>query len=411
MLRTGDQVGPYTLISRLGKGGFGVVWLAERRTRITTTKVALKIPLDSEVDLDAIKREADLWVQASGHPNVLPIIEANDYDDYIIIASEYAPDGSLEYWLRQHDGQAPSLESAIEMMDGILAGLEHLHSRNIIHRDLKPDNILLQGQTPRLTDFGISRVLKTTSHSLVIAGTPLYMAPEAFAGIRNVRTDIWSMGVIFYQLLASHLPFLGSDLPSIMDAVRTTYPPPLSESIPYSIREIIDCALHKDPAKRFNSSYEMRIAIKQAFNAIQKQPDMPISKKLSDESSPIGNLTTVSVQNDSTVLSTPAYQPPSNEILEDLVNQRMTTTLKVKQAFNFAVASLVLCLFWFISIPLAVIAIVRATKALRIIRENDLGQEYERKAKTATAIAVFTLSITGLFLILWAFKLIGPSQP
>ncbi|MGI8468674.1 MAG: hypothetical protein ACR2N3_09490 [Pyrinomonadaceae bacterium] len=77
MLRSGDEIGPYTLISKLGKGAFGVVWLAERRTQITTTNAAVKIPIDEEISVETIKHEADLWVRASGHPNVLPIIEAN----------------------------------------------------------------------------------------------------------------------------------------------------------------------------------------------------------------------------------------------------------------------------------------------------------------------------------------------
>ena len=171
MLRSGDEIGPYTLINKLGKGAFGVVWLAERRTQITTTTAAIKIPLDEDISIETIKHEADLWVRASGHPNVLPIIEANIYDDQIIIASEYAPDGSLEAWLKKH-GKAPTVETAVEIVAGILAGLQHLHSRNIIHRDLKPANILFQGDTPRLADFGISRVLKSTSQSSNIMGTP-----------------------------------------------------------------------------------------------------------------------------------------------------------------------------------------------------------------------------------------------
>src|SRR5207244_12504617 len=129
MPRAGDQIGPYTLITKLGRGTFGVVWLAERRSRITTTKVALKLPLTDEVDLDAIKREADLWAQASGHPNVLPIIEADVYGEQVVIASEYAPDGSLEAWLEKHGGRAPALEAVLSMTNGILPGLEPLHDK------------------------------------------------------------------------------------------------------------------------------------------------------------------------------------------------------------------------------------------------------------------------------------------
>lgn len=95
MLRAGDKIGPYTLIRELGKGAFGVVWLAEKRTAIATTTFALKLPRQEDVETDSIKREAAVWVHASGHPNVLPIIEADVYDDIIVIASEYAPDGSL----------------------------------------------------------------------------------------------------------------------------------------------------------------------------------------------------------------------------------------------------------------------------------------------------------------------------
>ncbi|MBV9958862.1 MAG: protein kinase, partial [Acidobacteria bacterium] len=152
-----DKIGPYTLISKLGRGAFGVVWLAEKRTAIATTKVAIKIPNDEDVDVETVRQEAALWVHASGHPNVLPIIDADIHDGHVIIVSEYAPDGSLSKWLERHGGRAPTVEAAVELMLGILAGLEHLHKRGIIHRDLKPDNILLQNDTPRLADFGIAR--------------------------------------------------------------------------------------------------------------------------------------------------------------------------------------------------------------------------------------------------------------
>lgn len=258
MMRAGDQIGPYTLVSKLGRGAFGVVWLAERRTAIATTKAALKMPLDDEIDLEVVKQEANVWIQASGHPNVLPIIEANIYDEQIVIASEYAPDGSLENWLQNHGGLAPSIDVAIEMMSGILSGLEHLHTRKIIHRDLKPANLLLQGQTPRLTDFGISRMLKSTSISSIIAGTPAYMAPEAFDGKRNVQTDVWSAGVIFYQLLAGRLPFPQTDFTGLVGAILTRVPDELPASVPMRIKEVISLALQKDVARRYKSAIEMR---------------------------------------------------------------------------------------------------------------------------------------------------------
>src|SRR5438874_8599488 len=137
MPRPNEKIGPYTLIQQLGRGAFGVVWLAERRGAITKTKVALKLVLDEEPDLKAIKQEADLWERVGGHPNVLPIIEADIYDGQVVIASEYAPNGSLEGWLKKNGGAALSLESAVAMISGILAGLDHLHAKRVIHRDLK----------------------------------------------------------------------------------------------------------------------------------------------------------------------------------------------------------------------------------------------------------------------------------
>jgi serine/threonine protein kinase len=278
MSQPSKQVGPYKLTNKIGQGAFGEVWLAERRTEITTTLVAVKIPLDTEADTNLIKQEANLWVQASGHINVLPIIEANIYDGQIVIVSEYAPNGSLSQWLAQHGGAAPSVEKAIEMANGILGGLQHLHEKRIVHRDLKPPNILLQGETPRLSDFGISRVL-TSSRSGVIAGTPQYMAPEAFDGERNEKTDIWSAGVILYQLLSGHLPFPQKDATSLLGAILNREPDPLPSSVPTALQAVIMKSISKDPAQRYSSTAEMRAALRAAGKAIDREiEDVPTIK-------------------------------------------------------------------------------------------------------------------------------------
>src|SRR5882724_7429838 len=170
MFNPTDKMGPYILMRRLGTGGFGEVWLAEKRTLIATTQVAIKFPTNAVYDLSVVQKEAAVWARASGHTNVLPMIEADIYDDQLAIVSEYAPDGSLRDWLKRNDGRTLSLATVVEMVSGILAGLEHLHKKAIVHRDLKPDNILLQGETPRLADFGLSRVL-TNTQSSTVSGT------------------------------------------------------------------------------------------------------------------------------------------------------------------------------------------------------------------------------------------------
>ena len=178
MFHENRQIGSYTLLRKLGKGGFGEVWLAERKSKFVTTKVAVKLPLDEQVDFDAIRQEAELWEQASGHANVLPIIDADIIDNQVIIVSEYADGGSLADKLKR-EGKFP-IKQAVEMTIGILNGLEFLHNKRIIHRDIKPANILLQSDNPRLADFGISRAMQTHAISSTIIGTEAYMSPESF---------------------------------------------------------------------------------------------------------------------------------------------------------------------------------------------------------------------------------------
>lgn len=258
MPRKDDRIGPYTLIEKLGRGSFGVVWLAENRTALAITKVALKLPNDEDIDLEAIKQEASLWVAASGHPNVLPIIEANIYDEQVVIVSEYAPDGSLAQWLKNNGGKAPTIKEAVEITAGILSGLEHLHTRKIIHRDLKPANILLQGQTPRLVDFGLSRVMKSTSHSRAVSGTYQYMPPESFKGERSPQTDIWSAGVILYETLCGNLPFPQQDDPSLLYAILNDPPSALPSYLSDELKEIVAKALQKNLKQRYQTVAAMR---------------------------------------------------------------------------------------------------------------------------------------------------------
>lgn len=276
----GDRIGPYTLVHKLGHGGFGVVWLAERHTAVVKVQVALKFPLHEDIDFEVVRREARLWVEASGHPNVLPIIEADVYDDQIVIVSEYAPDGSLDEWLRRHGSKAPSLDSAVEIASGILAGLEHLHSRLIIHRDLKPANILLQGGTPRLADFGLAGLLQSSVSRSLTRGTPAYMAPEAFDGRCTEQTDLWSTGVILYQLLSGRLPFPQKEIAFLIGAITRNDPDPLPGSIPTSVQEVLAEALQRAPDRRCKSAADMRKGLRQALIISSQESTAEMSPQL-----------------------------------------------------------------------------------------------------------------------------------
>jgi eukaryotic-like serine/threonine-protein kinase len=278
MPKAKDRIGPYQLINKLGAGAFGEVWLAQDFSSPHPREVAVKMPIKSDVDLDALLQEATVWARVTGHPNVLEFLAARVFDGQVTLVSEYASDGSLEDWLKRRGGRAPSIEAAVEMTLGILAGLEHLHSRSIIHRDLKPDNVLLQGATPRLADFGISRVFKSTSKSAVTAGTPSYMAPEAFNRKRNQQTDLWSVGVMLYQMLSGRLPFEGNDMAELYGAILNENPEPLPPAVPEWLRQAVAKALTKEPSLRYQSAPEMREALRQFERAVRQPDEAPTER-------------------------------------------------------------------------------------------------------------------------------------
>jgi serine/threonine-protein kinase len=270
----GQYVGPYRLIKKLGEGNFGEVWLSERASNLLARQAALKLPFDPDINL--VWEEAQTWIRASGHPNIVPVWDADiDANGQVYIASEYVEGGNLTTWLEQHGGKAPSLEAAVRMMAGILTGLEHLHAitpHPVIHRDLKPDNILLQGGIPRLTDFGIARVMRSTGLTQHISGTPPYMAPEVFSGRYNEQSDLWAAGVIFYRLLTSALPFPQQDPNARMGAIVMGQPAPLPASLPSNVKIIFDKVFQKEASARYTSAQAMRQDVEALHYAPQPTP-------------------------------------------------------------------------------------------------------------------------------------------
>ena len=252
------RVGPYVLNVLLGSGSFGEVWLATREGELAHTQLAVKLPHAARVDLAAIRHEAGLWAQIGSHPNIVPIFEASVYEGQVVIVSEYVAEGSLAEWLKRHGGKVPTPDEVARITLGVLAGLEHLHGLGIVHRDIKPANVLLQNGVPRLADFGLSRTLHAENlGSGRPAGTPAYMAPEAFDGVRSFQTDVWSVGVLFYLLLTGSLPFPGREWSALLKSILTRDLAPLPPDMAVVYGDILRDSLAKDPVRRYRSAAQM----------------------------------------------------------------------------------------------------------------------------------------------------------
>jgi TRAP-type mannitol/chloroaromatic compound transport system substrate-binding protein len=276
-VKPGDRIGVYKLIEKIGRGNYQV-WKAEKESPLRRTQAyALKFIPEDEVDEKVLAEEVQLWDQASEKHNdyIARFIDAEKYNDgehpYLVIVSEYAPEGSLQALIarRQQENRPFTSAEIKKIITGILRGLEHLHSREpkIIHRDLKPANVVFKDGVPKIIDFGISRIFTSESiKSHLPKGTPCYMAPEAFLGTKNPPVDIWAVGVILYQMLTGELPFpidpsTARDFYAVQRSVTSDPYRPLPENTPEKYRQIIDKALDKIPVNRYSSVVEMREAV------------------------------------------------------------------------------------------------------------------------------------------------------
>ncbi|MBD0373300.1 MAG: protein kinase, partial [Pyrinomonadaceae bacterium] len=293
MLDVGERVREYTLKRFLGSGNFGDVWLAEKELELSDEGIlfALKFLPDqggAGINGEGVRNEVKTWIKAGNHPNIVRVYDGFIYGRYLVIVSEYVEGGSMREWLEANQKKAPSMEKAVEMLRGILRGLAHLHARKIIHRDLKPENILLEDGAPKITDFGVARMVETFSQSAARrltggAGSPLYMPPEAFGENTPMpQLDTWSAGVMFYEMLSGSWPFEGSNMYAIFAEITGKDPRPLPASVPQQLQAIITTALLKDAAQRFQTAEQMREALDKAWATVAERQQW-LSETISDE--------------------------------------------------------------------------------------------------------------------------------
>ena len=282
-------LGKYQIRGVLGRGAMGTVydgWDPVIGRRVAIKTVRLLDPDDAEAH-DALARFRN-EAQAAGrlsHRNIVSVYDYGELDENAYIVMEFVEGQSLKQCLDA--GQHFPVAETVRIMEHLLAGLQYSHDKGVMHRDIKPGNVILanDGQV-KLADFGIARI-ESSAMTLVgtVLGTPAYMSPEQLMGQSiDRRSDIYSAGVLLYQLLTGVRPFEGS-LPAIMHKALNTTPPRPSElaaAAPASLDPVVARAMAKQSANRFPNAAAFARAIRAASAAPTEVPS-PLDGRVDDE--------------------------------------------------------------------------------------------------------------------------------
>jgi serine/threonine protein kinase len=262
----------YELETEVGRGGMGIVYCA--RDRRLKREIAIKV-LPPELSFRAdirqrFLREAETAAQLN-HPNIVPIYTVEEKDNLVYFVMAYIKGDNLGQRLQQHGPIAPV--EVRRILREVADALAYAHNRNVIHRDIKPDNIIIDEETGRamVTDFGIARALTDSGDSRLTAtgmaiGTPAYMSPEQSAGDSAIdgRSDLYSLGVVGYQMLCGQPPFVANNTPSMLVKHLSEKPIPVDErwpDLPQDLSRAVMMCLEKDPADRFPNAAAFAVAL------------------------------------------------------------------------------------------------------------------------------------------------------
>ena len=276
----GRELANYRIVSLLGRGGMGEVYLAEdKRLR---RKVALKLlPAKFMNDAERVrrfKREAAA-VSAINHPNILTIHEIGQIEHTHYLVTEFVAGETLRQRMTQ--GRVEVM-AALEVGVQVASALEAAHEAGIIHRDIKPENIMLRPDgLVKVLDFGLAKltepsrpgidtqastIVGASTETGVVMGTPRYMSPEQARGVKmDGRTDIFSLGVVLYEMIAGRGPFAGATSADVIAAILEREPAPLAQYLPEAPRElerILSRALHKDCEQRYQMVKDLLLDLK-----------------------------------------------------------------------------------------------------------------------------------------------------
>ena len=260
MFFRGQTVGKYRILSPLGSGGFGSVYLAEDTW--IDKKVAIKVPHRQNLDFGELLHEPRLLATLS-HPNIVTVLTAEKQDDIFFIVMEYVPGDTLEAVI-DRDGTL-DLPRALDYTCQICNAMDHAHKHGVIHRDLRPGNVLVTEQgLIKVADFGTSRFLEIAAHGTTVIGSPPYMAPEQFQGKAVFASDIYSLGVTMYQMFTGVLPYetpIPGDLDRLMRGELVSPPKLKNPKLPKAISDIVMKAIAADIPSRYQSASALLEAV------------------------------------------------------------------------------------------------------------------------------------------------------
>ena len=256
MFFRGQIIGKYKILSTIGSGGFGTVYLAEDTW--IDKKVALKVPHKQSVDFGELLREPRLLASLN-HPNIIAILTAEKQDNVFFIVMEFVPGETLESIIERQG--ALDLSRALDYTCQISNGVDHAHRHGVLHRDLRPSNVLVTDNgLAKVADFGTSRFLEIAAHGTTVIGSPPYMAPEQFHGKAVFASDVYSLGVTMYQMLTGGLPYdtpSPADLDRLMTGELVTPPRLRNPKIPKGISDIVMKAMAPQIHERYQRASEL----------------------------------------------------------------------------------------------------------------------------------------------------------
>jgi serine/threonine-protein kinase len=264
-------LGRYQVERELGRGAMGVVYLG--RDPKISRHVAIKTLAYSHYDdamIDDLKARFYREAEAAGrlnHPNIVTVYDVGEEADLSYIAMDYAEGEALSRHC--HPGNLLPVATVYQIVAEVADALDYAHKQNVIHRDIKPSNLIFNTDTEQLkiTDFGIARIVDSSStRTGEILGSPIYLSPELLKGEKATgATDIYSLGVTFYQLLTGHVPFNGENVANVAyQIVNSKYKSvrSLRSDLPSSAVRIVNKAMNRQPEKRFANAAEMAAEVR-----------------------------------------------------------------------------------------------------------------------------------------------------